>query len=176
MKLMIDIETLNTETDSVVTEIGYAFFKGDGNHPPIASGSYNLNVQDQLDKGRSISSDTLNFWIQTDSDSLRSYLSYKDRNRDNKQILQDLINKLNNITDVSKVEVWTKGIDFDLPILKDLFKTYDLEYPFSFRNHRDFRTFAKIHPEIVHKTKNTHNALYDCLNQINHFNKIINGK
>ena len=68
--------------------------------------------------------------------------------------------------------VWSRGIDFDLPILKSAYLRAGLtsdEMPWNFWNSRDQRTVVNLGSRVSRKSltwMNAHDALHDCYAQI----------
>ena len=60
--------------------------------------------------------------------------------------------------------IWAKGIDFDPPILADLYRRLELPIPWKYNNVRDFRTVKKIFDWISRprSPNEMHNALHDA--------------
>lgn len=56
--------------------------------------------------------------------------------------------------------IWTRGIDFDIPILTHLLSHYGFRNPWHYRNVRDIRTLGALLPEIK-VTTGDHSALGD---------------
>lgn len=63
--------------------------------------------------------------------------------------------------------IWAKGIDFDPPILADLYNRLHLPVPWAYNAVRDFRTVKKIFSYVGTPRSATelHNALYDAQHQ-----------
>lgn len=62
------------------------------------------------------------------------------------------------------IYIWANSPSFDLVILKEAFRFYEIEWPHEFWNERDVRTLRAL--GNTPKFKPTHNALQDCLLQI----------
>lgn len=63
--------------------------------------------------------------------------------------------------------IWAKGIDFDPPILADLYHRMKLPIPWKYNNVRDFRTVKKIFDwkSKPRSPSEMHNALFDAQTQ-----------
>ena len=72
--------------------------------------------------------------------------------------------------DNKDVEVWSKGADFDIPILDHLYRLYGLDAPWDFRNIRCYRTLEALMPHIKNEEENKlkHTALGDAMYQAQH--------
>lgn len=78
-------------------------------------------------------------------------------------------------------EIWAKGADFDFPILKHLFSTFDLSLPWHFRNQGCLRSMEKLvdrlcpdHDwDLPKYAENAHDAGHDALHQTHRFNEFM---
>lgn len=72
-------------------------------------------------------------------------------------------------TDLSKIELWSRGADFDCKILQHAYMHIDGSYPFNFRNHMCQRTFAKMMPSglvgLLEANTQKHLAISDAIYQ-----------
>lgn len=155
INVMIDIETLGLENDAVITSIGAVIFNENG---VILEEFYcDLNIQEQLNKGRTVTAYTLQWYLENN-------LNFKI------DITEDLIFVLGQFHNWLKSfhvnRVWANGVCFDIVKLESLFKQY---YPCSklweFWQVNDLRTIVSLYPEC-RQTINTHNALEDAKNQV----------
>jgi hypothetical protein len=68
-----------------------------------------------------------------------------------------------------EIIVWSKGIDFDIPIFKNLVTRYfgaDYLLPWKYNAIRDMRTLMKTFPQFeIDRHTIEHTALADCINQ-----------
>jgi len=162
--LMLDIETLATSNNAVVTQIGVCAFDietGDWQE----SRCFNIQIQDQLDRGRVITQRTLDWWInQILADGKCTWTTNR---YDPVAVLQEI--KLYTTDSCAKnYNVWSHT--FDTNIMSDLSSTYNHKLPWTYRQQRDIRTLTclagyKKKPKVDGFDK-THNALDDCLYQI----------
>lgn len=149
---MIDIETLDTEDTSICYQVGIILFRG---HEVVAQRQWNLDIQEQIDAGRSISADTLAFHLRipqglgtsmamadTDVATFKAQLrSFWRRNFNPKYW-------------------WAKGnMDFD--VLEDLIGEDNC--PWEWYNQMELRTL--IRETGADKPEPPHNALADCILQ-----------
>jgi exodeoxyribonuclease VIII len=157
--IMLDIETLDTRESAVVLSVGMVVF-----HPQddivIKWIHMGLDGNEQQAKGRTISVDTVMWWLgqtREAQDGLRTQ-----RVSDTKA-LRELAYR---ITEVEPACVWGNGSDFDNNILLSLFRSFDIDPPFSFYQNRCFRTFkAEFGAPDMERPADlvAHNALSDAL-------------
>jgi hypothetical protein len=133
----------------------------DVDHTPIFSRQINLEIQEQINAGRTISESTLAFHLNI-PDNLQRALN--DPSVMDRSYLQSFLAS-NTFTEKYNIEAWWSKGDFDFKLLENLL-TYDnlWQLPWSFRNKRELRTLMKECG--VAKGTVVHNALADCHAQI----------
>lgn len=155
--LMIDIETLSTSYNAVITQIGACYF--DRETGEIGKEfSANIQIQDCLNKGLEVRGDTIKFWLLQEG---RTFLN-------NPETLNQVLAKLRYFYD-GKAKVWAHAT-FDFPILANAYKVVGEGFPLPYRNLRDIRTLTDL-AKVEHKKNGeegpkNHNALDDCRYQV----------
>ena len=151
--VMIDIETLGTCSDAVVLSIGAVKFTMEEKFYTV------LNVDEELKTNAKVSADTLLWWLD--------HKEAKDV-----RMLSDVGSKANyhKLTEflefISSCEYfWSKGINFDFPILENCLKRYGLEPSWRYYKLRDFRTLDALCDQSVEHSTASHNALEDAVAQ-----------
>lgn len=163
-ELMIDIETLGTNVNCPVLEIGAVVFVG---ADIIERNCYKLDLQQQFVKGRQPDWSTLNWWMGQDP-RVREMVfgGYRDDCFKALQQFNIFYNKH------QPKRTWCKGLSFDLPIIESLMQDFDCTVPWKYYDTRDLRTFsALLGREGRSKAQDAHSAEADCLHQI----KLLNG-
>lgn len=181
---MLDIETLGTEPDSIVTELGiYTFSKNDSYVPASLYGR--IGITDQIHAGRTMSSDTLKWHFEKNAVNFLEYIDADKSNVDDALIaLKLFVEAEKKKMPGSKIYIWANSPIFDIIILKDLYKS--LGYPieetifnedlFKYQTIMDYRTianlinkedldFIKQGAESESEEGSYHNALYDAIHQ-----------
>jgi hypothetical protein len=165
---MIDLETLATEHDAIVTNIGVVLM--DMKEKVVLheqTYSMPLNWDEQFDKGRRCHPNTVRFWLQQSPEAIKGILAKPFCTND--AVLEGLVNFL-----PPGCGVWGNGADFDCAIMQSLYRTYGIRSPFSYSKHRCFRTLKNLSiipaPERVGVH---HNALDDAMFQAEWLMKII---
>lgn len=156
---MIDIETLGTTYDAVVTQIGAIYFDRELG---IMDNTYgvclNISLDDCLKNGLKVDAGALKFWWE----NTPSWL-------DNPIEIGKAVQILNNFCKPATA-VWSHST-FDIPILANFCtKTGQKKLPFPYRICRDIRTLVDLSKVKLDKKekgdKKTHNALEDCIYQV----------
>lgn len=155
---MIDLETLGTGTDAVVLTIGAVKFNPNSSDAPHSEFYYRFDVNEQLNKGRSVDHSTLDWWGQQDPVVMEEALGDNDRT-DVATVLKELQTWC-----VGVENIWAHGVAFDIVLLESLFTMYETHYPWPFWKIRDSRTLFGILPKDPRKNKTfeAHNALEDA--------------
>jgi len=157
MDLMIDIETLSTQQNAIILNIGAIGFDP-FTEDVFSEHYYYARVDIESQPNRHESEDTLKWWAKQPKPSQEEAFGEDDRVPLNEALGQvsKLVRKSNHI--------WAQGIVFDITILENAYSDYGYAYPWKFYDVLDCRTITKLNPE--RKLGNSHHALEDCVNQI----------
>ena len=174
--LMLDIETLGVRTTSVIIQIGACSFDrktGTIGDTFVA----NIDVDNSLQQGLTVDWSIIKWWIEQIRGG--NPADWMDDAQPLKSVLESLAATYKKIN-----YVWSHST-FDIPILVNAYNAVGLKLPFHYRFTRDIRTLThlakhqKNEKETFGKKKEddkTHNALDDCLYQIEYcvecFNKL----
>lgn len=165
---MIDIETLDTTASAVVIQIAAVAFDYNDKGQVKILGEFDakLHTSNQIHDGRTISEDTVKFWLSSDKQQL--LLGDLLRSPDD-HYLTDLENFYRFCNTSKAQEYWSQGPTFDMIILEDMIKPADM--PWKFYQVRDLRTVQKFVGDDAKSKKmkaenSNHNALDDCHSQI----------
>jgi len=165
-----DIETLDTTPSALVLSIGAAKFNldDDETYDEIKDDSdrcfyASLELQSQLFAGRTISADTLKWWMEQSREAQKVFLENK----------HDTVNGLCDLSAFCKDTnyAWGNGNMFDNVIIRNLYGSYNMTYPYHYSRDLDLRTLkiAAGNPKVqIHTEANTnvkHNALDDAVFQ-----------
>lgn len=157
---MIDLETLGTRPTSIVISIGACFFDIDSGE--IGPKFYLvLNLDQQKAKGRTTDEDTLAWWTRQSPEAKAVF--------DSKQI--DCLRALKLfdafVRQNTHVAPWGNGASFDVAIMEDLFRTFELKIPWQYWNTMDLRTYRRFigGNEKLEKGGVNHNAIDDAVSQ-----------
>lgn len=161
--IMVDLETLDTEPTAVVISLGACLF--DIEKKIIPSTFYMAaEVQEQMDRGRTISADTIKWWMGQNNAAQHVF---KEKAKPMAEVLKTFVFWLNTVGGKKDRLVWGNGSTFDISMLENLFKMYGMERPWNYNGIMDLRTFKrfvgrgdKIPQPLIH-----HNALEDAKTQ-----------
>lgn len=125
--VMIDVETMGTGYRAVVVSIGAVKF--DRRKIYEDEGLYlNLTWQDQLDKGGTVTEDTIRFWMRQPSASREALFNKK--GEPTVTVLKKFLSWFNqNVKDTKHCKFWAMPPSFDLAIVGDLFRQFRHEEP-----------------------------------------------
>lgn len=182
-EMMIDIETLDVKPEAVVLQIGCVIFEDQFSEQRVMTfheRDYNLDVTTQIEAGRTISWETLKFWMSQADDSRQSVIAddeceaYAGNVQPNRKLprwpawraLQE-IDRLAVQYDVKAF--WAKG-SFDFTILEHLASQCNPnKLPWTFRSKYDLRTLLSLAPHVKDLPRNIlkqHTGMMDCHYQI----------
>ena len=157
----IDIETLGTSPDTVVLTIGGIKFDPMADDELHSEFYYRLDVDEQIDMGRTVDEKTLEWW-ETQSEEVKAEaLDTNDRIP-----VEETLKALNKwLVGVDKI--WCQGPVFDIGILENLYKQIGLHHNWQFYIIRDSRTLFGLMDKDPRKEIDfaAHNALADAIVQ-----------
>ena len=163
--LMLDIETLGIRPTSVITQIGACYFDRTTGKVGLTF-CKNIDVADSLMNGLTIDEETVGWW----------------RSQENKSWMIDALSIVSGLVEFNKFcsrkieAVWSHAT-FDIPILLNAYDIIEVKKPFHYRVCRDIRTLVDLSDSKKrndHKTRKTHNALDDCIYQVEYCTECLN--
>jgi len=157
---MLDLESLGTRPDCAILTLGAVKFDpfevdrfGDGLY-------FRIDVNEQLELGREVQEDTLEWWGRQAEDVREEALGETGRIS-----LTDMYQQLNRFL-VGVGNIWCQGPAFDIVILENIYRQMGWPTPWQFWQIRDSRTLFGVHGDPREKNKaGLHNALEDCISQ-----------
>lgn len=155
---MIDLETLGHTPNTVALTIGGCKFDPNVISPSRDFFYYRFEVDEQIERGRSTDSSTLEWWA-----SQPDHVREEALGDENRTPVLDVLKALNKWC-VNVECIWAQGPAFDIVILEDMFRQWDHHLPWPFWKIRDSRTLFQIMPKDPRKELefDAHNALEDC--------------
>lgn len=146
---LLDTETLGTEHDALVLNLGIVPFNIDDQDDPYDLLKKSLTVR--FDKKQlfatkrfSYTDDTKNWWKKQPQEVQDLNLKATPDDVSLAVGCQQIIDFLEKNKYSRKSTLWTRGLDFDIPIVKNLFNVSGLPYPFNPFMSRDVRTFLEV--------------------------------
>lgn len=162
MDVMIDIETLGTEPNSIILTIGAVKFKRSGG---TDSNKFykRIDIPSCRKIGLVSNKETEEWWARQNEKVRFEALE----NKDNRIPIEQALKEFKTWFGTSRY-VWSHGSCFDCVILGQAFKKCGMEAPWKFWDIRDTRTLydlGKINRNDM-PNAGAHDALNDCLSQI----------
>ena len=163
--VMIDIETLGVNPDSVVLTIGAIKFKRNEDLKPLDDYEkfyVRIDRDSCTELGCEVDPSTVKWWDRQSSESRYEAIENEDRIS-----IREALIKLSGWLKGNDV-IWANSPSFDCVILENVYKKCKLKIPWKFWLTRDCRTLydlANISKRDIENNKE-HHALYDCYSQI----------
>ena len=162
--LMLDIETLGTRPTSVICQLGACYFHRNTGEVGDTF-CININVGSGIMAGLTVDEDTCSWWRQQKQ---KTWI-------ENAVNIQLAFTKFEEFAKDAKF-VWSHAT-FDVPIVANAYAILNRKLPFKFRGARDIRTLVDLaNVKIQKDTVKTHDALDDCIRQVEYcvecFNKL----
>lgn len=155
--LMVDFETLDSKPHAIILSVGIVLFN---DKDILRQGYSEFKLQRQIDRGRTVSKSTKVWWLKTNPKE------YKRLTAEEGIELTDWVDRTSKkLWEKPPRAVWSRG-SFDYLILQNLFG----EKLFPYYRHRDVRTLDEFG---IKMKKNNHNALSDCLGQIEYVREVF---
>lgn len=169
--VMIDIETIGTESNSIITALAAVEF--DLTTGEVGRQFYErIDIQSSLDLGLKIQGQTILWWLNQGEEARKeigkggSVLAL---------VLYNFSIFINSLG--AKVKPWGNSARFDCGIIADSYNACKLPLPWKFSNERDVRTLVSLNPSLKQALPFIgvkHNAIDDCLHQIKYCTAIWN--
>lgn len=166
---MLDLETLGTDSNSVIVSIGAVFF----DETNIGSTFYRaLNIDAQLGNGKVVNGGTIRWWMQQ-SEEARAV--FKDEGHNIFTVLNDFSFWAigGSAESRPKPKIWGNGATFDNVLLSNLYKTAGIERPWGYRDDRCYRTAVAGFDYNLPRSGTYHNAADDAVYQVNYLQAAV---
>jgi exodeoxyribonuclease VIII len=178
--IMLDIETLGKESDAVVASIGAVVFDPDDLSIGISKQWNISDLQNQVDMGRKMDVSTITWWMEQSKDAIDKTFNQKEWSYSTIDALGGFfdfcVSEDGNQWSNSDIYIWGNGNMFDNVIMRSLYKTYEFNYPVSFRNDFDLRTIKWLFKDklpTVESVGTGHNAVDDAMWQAKFLNACL---
>lgn len=163
--VMIDIETLSTQSNALILTIGAVKFNRDKNIPSLEDCDTfyrRINIDSCKILGMHTAHETLKWWYTQDEKTRYEAMENPDR-----QEIKDVLVQFSKWYKGSKY-IWGHGDDFDCVILNNSYLACKMKSPWRFWNTRDTRTLfdlANVHVNDI-AVEEAHHALHDAYRQV----------
>ncbi|ENR0131596.1 3'-5' exoribonuclease [Escherichia coli] len=166
--LMIDLETMGTNTNAPIVVIGAVFF--DPQTGEIGPVFYIvISLTDAMNTGAVPDGGTIEWWLKQSSEARAAILTDQVKLKDALSQFREFINEY---SDEKFVQVWGNGATFDNAILRTSYERLDIPCPWRYHNDRDVRTIVELGKTIDFDARAVipfegvrHNALDDARHQ-----------
>ncbi|EHL7842515.1 3'-5' exoribonuclease [Escherichia coli] len=166
--LMIDLETMGTNTNAPIVVIGAVFF--DPQTGEIGPVFYIvISLTDAMNTGAVPDGGTIEWWLKQSSEARAAILTDQVKLKD---ALSQFRKFINEYSDEKFVQVWGNGATFDNAILRTSYERLDIPCPWRYHNDRDVRTIVELGKTIDFDARTVipfegvrHNALDDAHHQ-----------
>ncbi len=173
--LMIDLETMGTNTNAPIVVIGAVFF--DPQTGEIGPVFYIvISLTDAMNTGAVPDGGTIKWWLKQSSEARAAILTGQVKLKDSLSRFREFINEY---SDEKFVQVWGNGATFDNAILRTSYERLDIPCPWRYHNDRDVRTIVELGKTIGFDARTTipfegvpHNALDDARHQAKYVSAI----
>lgn len=166
--LMIDLETMGTNTNAPIVVIGAVFF--DPQTGEIGPVFYIvISLTDAMNTGAVPDGGTIEWWLKQSSEASAAILTDQVKLKDALSRFREFINEY---SDEKLVQVWGNGATFDNAILRTSYERLNIPCPWRYYNDRDVRTIVELGKTIDFDARTVipfegvrHNALDDARHQ-----------
>ncbi|HAW0922964.1 TPA: exonuclease [Escherichia coli] len=173
--LMIDLETMGTNTNAPIVVIGAVFF--DPQTGEIGPVFYIvISLTDAMNTGAAPDGGTIKWWLKQSSEARAAILTDQVKLKDALSRFREFINEY---SDEKFVQVWGNGATFDNAILRTSYERLDIPCPWRYHNDRDVRTIVELGKTIDFDARTVipfegvrHNALDDARHQAKYVSAI----
>ena len=173
--LMIDLETMGTNTNAPIVVIGAVFF--DPQTGEIGPVFYIvISLTDAMNTGAVPDGGTIKWWLKQSSEARAAILTDQVKLKDALSRFREFINEY---SDEKFVQVWGNGATFDNAILRTSYERLDIPCPWRYHNDRDVRTIVELGKTIDFDARTVipfegvrHNALDDARHQAKYVSAI----
>lgn len=149
--LILDIETLSTKPNAVVLSLACVPFQFEVTRSfdeYIKRGFYvKLEVESQFKVGRRAQKETVDWWLMQSAEA-RLVTKPSDEDVDTRAALAMFSDYVKHIRENDGFDndcfVWSRGSNFDFPIMESLHDSYQLHPPYSTLSIRDLRTMFDV--------------------------------
>lgn len=139
---MLDLETLAVTPNAVVTAIGLVLFDLDSAELGPVFYRVLTDWDDQQKRGRVIQADTVAWWLGQPQEAVAAMLHPDPTTATATPFaLRELAEFLEGLGEIS---IWGNGVGFDNAILANLYKTYGMPAPWTYKQDRCFRTAVSL--------------------------------
>jgi hypothetical protein len=172
--LMIDIETLGTDSNCVILSMGAVPFNIETGEISNNRFYQKISLKSSLANGFEINPDTLKWWVNQDNNVFKEAIS-------GKESIEDVLLYFNTFVKENFPKknffTWGNSARFDLGILHHAYRKLNIDVPWQHYYENDVRTLGSRRRDLKDAeifTGTKHNPVDDCIHQIKYVTKIFN--
>lgn len=173
--IMVDLETLSTQTNASITEIAAIEFNkvtgeiGDIFHECI-------DYKDWTENNRHVEGRTILWWMEQDNSLIKKF---KEKNPKLHTVLQKFRTFYNEhtLTGDDATILWGNGSTMDITILQSAYEYFKEPIPWQYWAVNDVRTIVNLNPKIKEDCTfigDKHNPIDDCKHQVKYLVETLN--
>ena len=164
MNITFDLETLGTNMNAPITQLGAVKFTDDGKVTSEFLATISLQSLDKYDFKLDFA--TLDWWMRQDIQALESVYRL---DKGNTESIESALTRFKEwVGDPTEYVYWSHA-NFDAPILENAYTKTGIKPPFLRRRQRDIRTLCHFTGDVkVERYGVYHNALDDAITQANY--------
>lgn len=166
--VMLDLETLGNNPDSIVLSIG-AVCDAD----PTRIFQQYLTLEPQVAYGATLTTSTVSWWLGQSETARDDQVNAEGRRIHPVDAFWAFSEWLHTFGDPANLVLWGNGAGFDVPIVRFHLAKNEIATPWKFWNEKCFRTLKGMFPHIKKPNANQHTALGDALNQLLHLQYLL---
>lgn len=160
--VMLDLETLGVDPESVILTLGAVKFDPYTAKEPFDQLYIKLDVDEQVSMGREVNNDTVEWWSRQDEQAQAEAFDMNGRIS-----VAEALKQLNRFV-VGVDKIWAQGVVFDIGMIENLYRMAKTPVPWNFWQVRDSRTVLDmVNYDVRESLKQTglHNSLQDSIFQ-----------
>lgn len=163
--VMLDLETLGLSTDCVIISISAVKFDLGAPHFEILA-TFNrlINIEGQIN--RRLEAQTVMWWMNQTKEAQQELLHQPRHGLHN--VGKDFF-LWYSIEPPKPKTIWSKGVDFDIKIMTEYYRSQSATVPWNYRDQRCYRTLAETLPTAIPQHRVVeHTAKGDAEHQAEH--------
>lgn len=164
INVMLDLETMSTESNAAIASIGAVKFEGD----QILDTFYcTIDLKTCKAAGLHFDPETIKWWQQQSKEARAALLV-------DTVSLTEALNSFSDWYGRKSLPTWGNGAGFDNVLLENAYKALGMKRPWKPWEDRCYRTVKNLFDIPIDKREGTyHNALDDAMTQTKHLIKIL---
>lgn len=171
LHVMIDLETLSTRSNAAILTMAAVPFDASLNDPSWTW--YSRIAHTRLDAAFfHREQEAIQWWGKQNEEVRKEAFGGIENLHESLQALTKTLKDAKEAAGATRIEVWSYGGNFDIPILEHAYQIFDLHPAWSYKYVRCYRTLKAVLssrvPEPARDESKKHGALEDALHQARH--------